>query len=101
MEHDALGGVHGDRVSVRDRMGDRDELDLQRTDLDGLAVGDLAHVGLREQPGFLDAVAGEAEGECGAVDRQGIVTKMDRCGLVPRSRLLDGADVVFGGGAST
>ena len=57
-------------------MGDGDELDLQRTDLDGLAVLDLAHVGLREQPGFLDAVAGEAEGECGTVDRQRIVTEI-------------------------
>jgi hypothetical protein len=61
VQDDALRGVDGDGVGVGDGMGDRDELDQQRTDLDRFTIGDGAHVGLRHQPRFLDAVAGDPE----------------------------------------
>ena len=41
-----------------------------------------------------DAVAGEAEGECGAVDRQRIVTEIADAVAIAQ-QVLDGADVVF------
>ena len=56
VEHHPLRGVHGDRVSVRHRVGDRDELDEERTDVDLLAVLHGPHVDLGHQAGFLDAV---------------------------------------------
>ncbi len=66
----------------------------QRADVDRGAVGDLAHVGLGEQAGFLDAVAGEAEREGGAVDRQRLVAQVADA-VVVTQQVLDRADVVF------
>ena len=70
VEHHTLRGVDRNGVGVRHRVGDRDELDEQCADVDLLAVLDRAHVDLRHQAGFFDAVASEAERERRAVDRQ-------------------------------
>ena len=45
---------------VGHRVGDRDELDVERPDLAALAVRDGDELGATEQAGLLDAVAGEA-----------------------------------------
>ena len=76
VQHDALGGVHGDRVGVGHRMGDRDELDEQRPDVDLLAVGDRPHVDPLHEPGLVDAVAGDPQRELGAVDRHRLVAEV-------------------------
>ena len=69
--HDhALRRVERGGEAVRHGVGDRDELDVERTDLAALAVGDRDEVGVAEQPGLLDAVLGQPEGERRAVDRE-------------------------------
>jgi hypothetical protein len=57
----ALRGVEGDGEGVGHRVGDRDELDLERSDLDR-SPSTTGSLGAVEQPGLLDAVAGEARG---------------------------------------
>ncbi len=47
-----------------------------------------------EQPGLLDAVAGQAERQRGAVDRQRIVAEVADA-VVVTQQVLDGADVVL------
>ena len=66
----ALRRVHGDGVGVRHRVGDGDELDVERADHAPLAVGDDDQLGLAQQPGLLDAVAGQAERDRRAEDRE-------------------------------
>ena len=75
-------------------MGDRDELDVERADLDDLAVDDGDHLGATEQPGFLDAVAGEAERQRAAVDRQRPIEQMADPVVVAQQEL-DAADVIL------
>ena len=55
---------------MRHRVGHRDELDLARPDPAALPVAHGDQLGAVEQSGLLDAVPGQAEGECGAVDRE-------------------------------
>ncbi len=69
VEDDPLGGVEGGGEAVGHRVGDRDELHVERTDLAAFAVADRDELGPAEQAGLLDAVAGQAEGELRAVDR--------------------------------
>ena len=69
--NDALGCVHGDGMGVGHAVGDRDELDIERADLHPFVVGDDAELGVAEQAGLFDAVAGEAERHGRAVDRHG------------------------------
>ena len=52
------------------RVGDGDELDVERPDHAPLAVVDDDQLGLAQQPGLLDAVAGQAERDRRAVDRE-------------------------------
>ena len=85
VQHDALRRVHRDGVGVRHRVGDRDELDVERADPRPLAVGDGDHVAAAEQAGLLDAVAGQAERERGAVDRERLVAEVPDA-VVSRSR---------------
>src|SRR5690606_9333916 len=69
--HDhALRGVPGGGEPVGHRVGDRDELDVERADLAALAVLDGDQLGLAEQARLLDPVAGQAEGERRPVDRE-------------------------------
>ena len=70
VQDDTLRRVHRDRVGVRHRVGDGDELDVERADHPPLAVLDDDQVGLAQQPGLLDAVAGQAERDRRAVDRE-------------------------------
>ena len=55
---------------VRHRVGDGDELDVERADHAALAVGHRDQLGAAEQAGLLDAVAGQAERQRRAVDRE-------------------------------
>ncbi len=71
MEHDPLRCVHRDRVGMRDRMGDRHELDPERPDVDPITIGDRDELTAPEETGLLDAVAGETERQPRAEDRQG------------------------------
>ena len=66
----ALRRVEGGGEAVRHRVGHRDELDLARPDAPALAVAHRDQLGAVEQPGLLDAVAGQAERERRAVDRE-------------------------------
>ena len=72
------GRVEGGGEAVRHRVRDGDELDVERTDLAALAVGDRDQLGVAEQPRLLDAVAGQAEGERRAVDREGQLAEQVR-----------------------
>ena len=85
VQHDPLRRVHGDGVGVRDAVGHRDELDVERADLHPLVVGDDTQLGVAEEAGFLDAVAGEAERHRRAVDRH----------LDLAQQVLQGADVIL------
>ena len=61
--HDhALRRVERGGEAVGHRVGDGDELDVERADLAALAVGDRDEVGVAEQPGLLDAVPRQARG---------------------------------------
>ena len=66
---DADLGVKGQRVRARHRVGDGDELDLEGTDLAPLAVGDLDEGQVLGDLGLGEAVAGEAQRQRRAVDR--------------------------------
>jgi hypothetical protein len=68
VQDDSLRGVEGDRETVRDRMRDGDELDLEGTDLPALAVFDGDELRPVHQAGLFDAVAGETEGQLGTED---------------------------------
>ncbi len=70
VEDDALRRVDRNRVSMRHRVGDRDELDIERPDHPALAVLADDQLGAAEQPGLLDAVAGQPEGHRGTEDRE-------------------------------
>ncbi len=94
VEHDTLRRVHRDRVGVGHRVGDRDELDVERPDGDRLAVVDRAEVGALGQAALVDPVPGEAEGERGPVDRQRTVAEVADAVAVAQ-QVLDGADVVL------
>ena len=90
----ALRGVHGDRVGVGHRVGDRDELDVERADRDRLAVADRLHVGLLRETGLVDAVAGQAERQPRSVDRQRAVAQVADAVAVAQE-VLDRPDVVL------
>ena len=66
----ALRRVEGRGEAVGHRVGDRDELHVERPDHPALAVGDGDELGLVEEAGLLDAVLGQAEGEGRAVHRE-------------------------------
>ena len=66
----ALRRVEGGGEALRHRVGDRDELDLARPDAPALAVAHRDQLGAVEQPGLLDAVAGQAQRQRRAVDRE-------------------------------
>ena len=51
---------------------------VERADLAALAVGDRDQLGAVEQPGLLDAVAGQAEGQRRAVDRERELAQQER-----------------------
>ena len=68
VQHHALRRVQRDRVGVRDRVGDRNELDVERSDATDLAVVHHDEVGLAEQSRLFDAVARETERDCRAED---------------------------------
>ncbi len=68
-EH-ALRRVERGGEAVRHRVGDGDELHVEGPDHPALAVDDRDELGPAEEPGLLDAVPGQAEGEGGAVDRE-------------------------------
>ena len=70
VEDDSLRRVDRDRVRVGHRVGDGDELDVERTDHPPLAVLDDDQIGLAHQAGFFDAVAGQAERDRGSEDRE-------------------------------
>ncbi len=70
VEDHALRGVEGGGEAVGHRVGDGDELHVEGPDPAPLAVGDRDELGAVEQAGLLDAVAGQAEGERRAVDRE-------------------------------
>ena len=57
----ALRGVEGGGEAVGHRVGDRDELHVERPDLAPLPVAHRDELGPVEQAGLLDAVAGQAE----------------------------------------
>ena len=63
VEHDALRGVEGEGEAARHRVRHRDELDLEGTDLAPLAVAHLDQRCLLAEPGLVEAVTGEAEGQ--------------------------------------
>ena len=66
----ALRRVERGGEAVGHRVGDGDELDVERADLAALAVGDGDEVGVAEQARLLDAVLGQPERERRAVDRE-------------------------------
>ena len=70
VEDHALRGVDRDGEGMGHRVRDGDELDVEGADVPPVAVGDHDQLGLPEEPGFLDAVAGQAQRERGAVDRE-------------------------------
>ena len=74
----ALRGVERGGEAVGHRVGDGDELHVERADHAALAVGDRDELGAVEQPGLLDAVAGQAEGERRAVDRERQLAQQER-----------------------
>ena len=84
-------------VGVRDAVGDGDELDVEGADAPTLTVGDRDHLGLPEQPGLLDAVAGQPERQRRAVDREADLAEQE---LQPADVVLvpvrgdDGVDAV-------
>ena len=71
MQHDALGGMHRDGVAGGHRVSEGDELDLHRADVHHAVVFNDVERGAAQQPGLFDAVAGQTEGEAGAVKRNG------------------------------
>ena len=76
--HDrARGREERDREAVRHRVGDRDELAVERADAAPLAVGDRDQLGAVEHPRFLDAVPGERERQLRAVDRHRDVAEQE------------------------
>ena len=94
VQDDALRGVHGDRMSVWHRVGDRDELDRERADLDRFVVGHRDHVAATEQTGLLDPVASQPERERCAVDRERLVAQVADAVVVAQQEL-DPADMVL------
>ena len=61
MQDDALRSVHRHRERVGHRVGDRDELDVERTDVAPLVVGHGHEFGGSEQPRLFDSSAGQSE----------------------------------------
>ena len=70
--------VHGDGVGVGHAVGHGDELDVEGADPPPLAVGDDVQRGPPEQPGLLDAVAGEPERDRRPVDREAELAQQER-----------------------
>ena len=70
VEDDALGGVDGDGEAVRHRVGDRDELDVERPDPAALAVEDGDQLGAVEQARLPRSGCGPARGS-GSTRRSG------------------------------
>ena len=66
----ALRGVDGGGEAVGHRVGDGEELAVERADLQPLVVGHDPEVGAVDQARLLDAVPGQAQGQLGAVDRE-------------------------------
>ena len=62
---------------MRHRVRDGDELAVERADHAPLAVVHGDHLGAPEHPGFLDAVAGEAERQRRPVDRERDVAQQE------------------------
>ena len=67
-----------DREAVRNRVRDRDELAVDRTDPAALTVGNRNQLGAIEHARFFDAIAGERERQLRAIDRNGDVTEQER-----------------------
>ncbi len=59
-------------------MRDRDELEVERTDLTALAVGDRDQLRLAEESRLFDAAASETERERRPVDRERHVAQQER-----------------------
>ena len=74
----ARGRVVRGGERVRHRVRDRDELAVERADHAPLAVVHRDQLGAPEHPRFLDAVAGEAERQRRAVDRERDVAEQER-----------------------
>ena len=68
VEDDPLGGVEGGGEGVGHRVGDRDELDLERADPAALAVLDRDERGPAGHAGLVDPVPGQCQGQFRAVD---------------------------------
>ena len=83
-----LGGVEGDGEGVGHRVGDGDELDVAGTDPQPLAVGHRHEARPAGEARLVDPVAGQAEGELGAVDGELAGREARRPGLRcgPRGR---------------
>ena len=60
---------------MRHRMGDRNELDVERTDLKTITIVDRNQVGLAEQSGLFDSVTSKSDRERRAVDREAQLTQ--------------------------
>ncbi|MEZ5180279.1 MAG: hypothetical protein R2702_00095 [Acidimicrobiales bacterium] len=70
VEDRALGRVERGGEAVGHRVGDRDELAVERAELPALAVGHDDHLGAVHQARLLDAARGEAERQRRADDRE-------------------------------
>src|SRR5205085_12239617 len=74
----ALRSVERGREAVRYRVGNRDELDIERADAPAFAVTYGNQLGAVEEAGLFDAVPGKAEGERRAVDGKTEITQQER-----------------------
>ena len=68
---DALGRVEGDADRVGHGVTDRHHLDVERPNGAALAVVQRVEAGAPDQPGLLDAAAGQVQRELGGVEREG------------------------------
>ena len=66
-----FGRVKGGGEPMGHRVGDGNELHVEGTDLAPLAVAHRDELGPAQQASFLDAAARQAQGQLGAVDREG------------------------------
>ena len=68
MEDDALRRVEGNRHRLGHRVRDRYELDVAAADRHRFAVGHRNELGVARQTRLVDAVAGQAHRQLGAVN---------------------------------
>ncbi len=69
MQHGAQRGAHHHRVGFGDRVGERDQLQLEGRDLEALGHADDGQRHLAEQPCLFQLLAQQRGGERGGVDR--------------------------------